>query len=345
MPPADRPGTRRPAVAVRAPTMEDVAAAAGVSRALVSIVFRDVPGASEQTRARVRAAASELGYRLDHRARLLGRSRTGLVGVTFGVRHSFHADLVEALYAAAATLGYDLVLSGVTPGRGEATAVEALLSYRCEALVLLGPTLRAADLASLVAARPAVVVARRVRAPGIDVVRTDDAAGAALAVEHLLELGHRRIGYVDGGTAPGAVERRRGFRTTMRRAGLDDGLVLPGGLTEADGVAAAERLLTGPSLPSAVAVFNDRCAFGVLSTLRAVGRTVPGDLSLVGFDDDRLASLPHVDLTTVRQDRDELARLAMTRVAARLDGGDPAPADLVAAPRLVVRGTTAPGTC
>jgi DNA-binding LacI/PurR family transcriptional regulator len=341
MPDAHRPLKRRRTVAERAPTMEDVAARAGVSRALVSIVFRDAPGAGEQTRARVRAAAAELGYRPDHRARLLGRSRTGLVGVAFGVRHTFHADLVEALYLAAATVGFDLALSGVTPGRSEATAVEALLSYRCEALVLLGPTARPADLAPLARALPTVVVARRVRVPGIDVVRTDDVAGAALAVEHLLGLGHRRIGYIDGGTAAGAAERRRGFRTTMRRAHSDDGLVLPGGLTEADGVAAAERLLAGENLPSALAVFNDRCAFGVLSALRAAGCRVPDDMSLVGFDDDRLASLPHVDLTTIRQDRDELARLAMTRLAARLEGADPDPADLVATPRLVVRGTTA----
>jgi DNA-binding LacI/PurR family transcriptional regulator len=271
---------------------------------------------------------------------LLGRTRTGLVGVAFGVRHAFHADLIEALYAAAAAVGYDLVLSGVTPGRDEATAVEALLSYRCEALVLLGPTLRPADLAPLASALPTVVMARRVHVPGVDVVRTDDAGGTALAVEYLLVLGHRRIGYVDGGTAPGAVDRRRGFRTSMRRAGLEGGLVLSGGLTEADGVDAAERLLAGAVVPSGLAVFNDRCAFGVLSTLRAAGRNVPGDISVIGFDDDRLAGLPNVGLTTIRQDRDELARLAMTRVAARLDGQDLDPADLVAGARLVVRNTT-----
>ena len=94
-------------MADRRPTMEDVAARAGVSRALVSIVFRDAPGAGEQTRARVRAAAAELGYRPDTRARLLGRSRTGLVGVVFGVRHTFHTDLVESLYTAAEPAGYE----------------------------------------------------------------------------------------------------------------------------------------------------------------------------------------------------------------------------------------------
>src|SRR5687767_6073717 len=116
------------------PTMEDVAAHAGVSRALVSIVYRDVPGASDATRARVLAAGAELGYRPDHRARLLGRQRTRLIGVTFDVRQSFHGDLIDSLYSEAESLGYDLTLSAVTPSRPETQAIQSLLDYRCEAL-------------------------------------------------------------------------------------------------------------------------------------------------------------------------------------------------------------------
>jgi DNA-binding LacI/PurR family transcriptional regulator len=338
------------AVDDRRPTMEDVAARAGVSRALVSIVFRDAPGAGEQTRARVRAAAAELGYRPDNRARLLGRSRTGLVGVVFGVRHTFHTDLVESLYAVAEPAGYELALSGITPARDEGTAVEALLAYRCEALVCLGSTMPARQLGRLASAVPTVVVARRVRAAGVDVVRTDDADGLRQAVAHLVELGHTRIAHVDGAAAPGAADRRRGYRTAMRRAGLERRVrVVPGGLTEDDGARAAETLLNGRWLPTALAAFNDRCAVGLLHTLRAAGRAVPGDVSVVGFDDDRLASLPHIDLTTLRQDPGELARLAVSRVVERLErsgSGRPKGAvratavELVIPPQLVVRGTT-----
>ena len=130
----------------RTPSMADVAADAGVSRALVSIVFRDQPGASEATRRRVRDAAARLGYAPDHRARLLSRSRTGLVGVVFGLQHEFHGEVVEALYAAAGPLGYEVALSGSAPGRDETAAVTSLMSYRCEALILVGSSMTSAAL-------------------------------------------------------------------------------------------------------------------------------------------------------------------------------------------------------
>src|SRR5919112_4729230 len=118
-------------LASRRPTLADVAARAGVSVPLVSIVMRDAPGASDATRERVRRAAEELGYRPDTRAQLLRRSRSRLLGVVFGVQHAFHGDLVSGLYAAAERVGYELALSAVTPGRDERRAVATLLQDRC----------------------------------------------------------------------------------------------------------------------------------------------------------------------------------------------------------------------
>ena len=326
----------------RRPTLEDVAALAGVSRALVSIVIRDAPGAGAETRARVLAAADELGYRPDARARMLGRSRTRLVGVSFGVAHAFHGDLVDGLYVAARDAGYELALSATTARRGEAEALAGLQQDRCEGMVLLGPQLPTAQLVAAARHLPVVVVARAVRSKAIDVVRTDDAAGLRLTVDHLAGLGHRRIAHVDGGSAPGAADRRRGYAEAMARNGLDaHTCVVPGGLTEDDGATAADALLTSPTRPTAVAAFNDRCATGLLDRLRRAHVDVPGDMSVVGFDDSRLARLSHVDLTTVAQDTDGLAALALGRVIARLDGADVDRREVVLAPRLVVRGTTA----
>src|SRR5690349_1403278 len=192
----------------RRPTLADVAARAGVSIALVSIVMREAPGASAATRARVLAVADELGYRPDIRARLLRRSRSRLLGVVFGVQHAFHGDLVGGLYTAADRVGYELALSAVTPARDEQRAVASLLQDRCEALVLLGPQSPAGYLAGLAARLPVVVVARSVRDRAVDVVRTDDAEGLGQAVDHLVGLGHERIAHIDGGRAPGAAERR-----------------------------------------------------------------------------------------------------------------------------------------
>ena len=323
----------------RRPTLADVAARAGVSTAAVSIEIRGVAGASPATRERVLAAAEELGYRPDARARLLRSGRSRLLGVVFGVQHAFHGDLVSGLYQAADRIGYELALSATTPARDERRAVGSLLQDRCEALLLLGPQLPTADLAELTTRLPVVVVARAVRDRTIDVVRTADDEGLHQAVDHLVELGHRRIAHIDGGRAPGAAERRRGYRQAMQRHGLADEIrVVPGGLTEDDGAAAARALLADP--PSAVTVFNDRCATGVLDALRQAGRRVPDDVSVVGYDDSRLARLSHVDLTTIAQDTEQMTALAVARAVDRLDGTAVEQREQVIPPRLVVRSTT-----
>ncbi|WP_329343641.1 LacI family transcriptional regulator [Streptomyces sp. NBC_00663] len=327
------------------PTLAHVATRAGVSVALVSIVMRGAKGASDATRERVLKVAEEIGYRPDTRARLLRSSRSRLLGVQFGLRHPFHTDLVEDIYAAAEPAGYQIALSAVAPARGERQAVEALLADRCEALILLGPQAPAARLADLATQVPVVSVARRLQPvpPGVDVVRSADDKGARQAVEYLVTLGHRAIVHIDGGRAPGAADRRRGYRTAMHRHGLADHIrVLPGGLTEEDGAQAARTLLTEPTPPSAVLAFNDRCATGVLDVLLRAGVTVPDEVSVVGFDDTRLARLAHIDLTTVAQDIPRLAELAVGRAIARLDGQATPDRENVIPPHLVIRGTTAP---
>lgn len=327
----------------RRPTLEDVAERAGVSRALVSIVMRDVAGASEQTRERVRHAADEIGYRPDPRARRLRQHRTRLIGVTFTAGQEFHADLVDGVYVAAEDLGYDVVLSGVTPHRDETRALRTLVDDRCEGLVLIGPEMPASHLADLAARVPTVVVARK--AGGVDAVRSDDVIGAVLGMDHLLGLGHRRILYLDGGRAPGAAERRRGYRQAARAAQLPES-TRPGGLTEREGAAAAAQMLNSNALPSAVFAFNDRCALGVMDVLIRAGVPVPQRVSVLGFDDSPLAGLAHIDLTTIRQDSAGLARAAVRRLVARLDDDsvDGAAVDITREPTLIVRGSTAAPT-
>lgn len=326
---ADRP---------RVPTMADVAERAGVSRALVSIVFRGVAGASPATRERVMQAAEELDYRPDARARLLGRSRSRTVGVVFALHHEFHAELVDELYRAADGTAYDLGLGATGPSRSEERAVRSLLDHRCEAIVLVGPTLSRPAIDELAAKVPVVVVARSLRPDAVDVVRTDDVAGARLAVEHLAGLGHGGIVHVDGLRAPGATERRRGYRAAVKDLGLEPHLV-PGGLTEQAGEEACEAVLAVPAA-TAVAAFNDHCAAGLLAAARARGIRVPDDLSLCGYDDSRIASLATISLTTVAQDAAVLASSALDLAITR--AGDPgtAPTEVVVPPRLVVRSTT-----
>ncbi|MFC9360399.1 LacI family DNA-binding transcriptional regulator [Rhodococcus sp. NPDC057014] len=341
--PETQPGSAQ-ARAERRPTLVDVAKRAGVSRATASLVIRDAPGPSAASRERVRAAAAELGYRPDVAAQALRRRQSRLLGVMFSAHDPFHADLIESIYAATEDAGYNVVLSAVVPSRDEHRAFEALTASRCAAVILLGASeAGATDFGSQL---PVVEIGRPPKGTQFDAVHTADDEGARLAVDHLVSLGHRDIVHIDGGDRPGAAERRAGYLDAMRSHGLEQqARVLPGDYTEQSGSAAARTLLDGGELPTAVVAGNDQCAVGVLDELRRSGVDVPGQVSIVGYDDSRLARLAHVDLTTVRQDAEQLVRLAVTSVVERLDGGrevDPEPRVFSLSPHLVVRGSTAP---
>ncbi|MFC7752347.1 LacI family DNA-binding transcriptional regulator [Tsukamurella soli] len=322
--------------------MVDVAAAAGVSTALVSIVMRDVPGASAETRHHVRRVAAELGYVPDRRAQKLRQSRSGLIGVAFELQQPFQGDVVEQLYPAAAEGGYDLMLSGVVPTRGEVEAAEVLVRERCEVVVLLGSRRAAASLDVLAERIPALVVARPSGTPRVGAVRMDDIRGMRVAVDHLVGLGHRGILYIDGADAPGAAERLTGFALGVAEHGLgDDAHVVPGGPSEPDGVRAMTAVLEGDRRrPTAVLAFNDRCAIGVLDVLLRRRIDVPGEVSVIGYDDSRLSRMDHIGLSTVAQDAGRIAEEVVAQVVRRLDGGPPE--DVVLAPSLVVRTTAGP---
>ncbi len=329
-------------VAAGPPTMRDVAEAAGVSKALVSIVFRGAPGASEQTRAHVLAVADRIGYRANRTASLLARRRTRHLGVSFDLRNAFHAELVEAIQDAADERGYDVVLSTITQRHDERRALTVLREFRCEALLLLGPETPTEELADLVQNTPTVLLGRRESALPADVVASADDLGVEAVVDHLVALGHREIVYV-AGSGPIAAARRRGYAKAMRRHTLADAIdALPGGAGERDGRRAAEALLDRPTLPTAVVAFNDHCALGLLDTFRRNGVDVPGQVSVAGYDDSAIARLQVVDLTSVSQEAAEQAHWAVTAAVERLDEGRTTPREKILTPRLVLRSSTGP---
>lgn len=321
--------------------LADVAERAGVSPATASLVLREQPGPSEATRLAVRDAATELGYRPDRSASTLARKRSHLLGVVLDVSHPFHADLVDALDAAVADRGLDLVLASTTSRRDERAAIETLLDSRCAAMVILGSSLRRSSLDDLASECPTVVLGR----PGSRIVRgvwADDAIGLHLAVDHLVDLGHERIAWVDGGRSAISAARRRGYRAAMRDRGLSRwARVLTGGQTEVAGVTAGAHLTADPpgKRPTAVVAFNDRCAIGIRESLVRNGIGVPAEMSIIGYDDSPVSRLATIDLTSVSQDPVALAE-ASAGVIERLLAGDPDVADVVVEPRLVVRSST-----
>jgi DNA-binding LacI/PurR family transcriptional regulator len=333
---------REPGKAKR-PTMAEVAARAGVSPTLVSLIFRNLPGAGKATRERVLSVADELGYRPDTAARLLARGRSKTLGVMVNVHQQFEADLVSEMYPEAERLGYEVLLSAGAPARAESKAIESLLSHRCEGLILLGPTADSGYLHQIGQSAVVVAVGRRITGADVDSVHTDEPEGMGLAVDHLVELGHRRIVHVDGGGEPGAGDRRRGYSDAMQRHNLDDEIrVFAGEHNEDAGMAAGQALLAEDHLPTAVLAGNDRCAMGLMHTLRRAGLDIPHDLSVVGYDDSYLANLSHIDLTTVRQDARRIAEHAVRSAITRLENSSTPAREIVIDPKLVVRGTTGP---
>ncbi|NDR54645.1 MULTISPECIES: LacI family DNA-binding transcriptional regulator [unclassified Actinomyces] len=323
-------------------TLADVAREANCSVSLVSIVMRDAAGASQETRRRVKAVASRLGYRPDRRASSLRSGRSSQIGVTFDVHQPFHAEIIDGLYAAAEAGRYELVLSAVVGSVNDRRAAETLLRDRCEALVMVGPSLGAAQLRMLAAEVPVVAVARPLACPGVDVVRVDDRGGVAAAVDHLVQLGHRRIVHVDGASAPSSPERRAGYLAAMAAHGLSaEAEIIAGGLEQEHGIRAAAQMLASSDPPTAVSAFNDRVASGVIQGLLSAGVGVPDRVSVIGFDNARRFDSGLVPLTTIDQNPALMSQLALDRAAGRA-AERYLPTEQVLIPRLIERASTGP---
>lgn len=334
---------------VRPPTMADIAAKLGVSRQLVSLVMRDAPGASEETRRRVRQTAQELGFSPHVGARSLRRARSKDLGVIFAPAHSTEPEIVEHIYPAAVACGYDVILSAQTGTRSTEQAVEELLGHRCAAVIAMGSNLDHAALRD---------VADRIPMPLVDVgfgrgndyydvVRSSGDKGVAQVVTYLAEIGHRQIVYVDPASMPAAGLRRRGYQRTIKRFGIaTDVLTMTGDYSESDyfeeaGSAAARILLQRPKLPTAVVAPNDHTAVGLLQVLVRNGVRVPQDVSVTGFDDAPIARLTAIDLTTVRQDPRLMGVAAVEAAVRRIEDPDLRPAQTIIETSLVIRGSTA----
>ncbi|AYF99397.1 LacI family transcriptional regulator [Protaetiibacter intestinalis] len=322
--------------------MHDVAARAGVSHITVSRVLNDYPSIRPETRERVLAAIAELGYRRNLAARALVTSRTRAIGVLSPeVAQHGPASSVLAVERAAREHGYHpLVTTAAVEHDATLAALEFLLDQAVEALVVIAPheTVLAA-IRDLDIRVPLVTLQAPDRPGGIGV---DQAEGARLATRHLVELGHTRIQHLAG--PEGALEaasRLLGYTETLAAAGLEAPEVLRGDWSAASGFAAGERLASGVT---AVVAGNDQMAIGLMAALADAGRAVPGDVSVVGFDDIPEAAYLRPALTTVYQDFELVGRRAVESLLAQLGAAAP-DATIPSAtipPRLVVRASTAP---
>ena len=325
-----------------APTLEDVAHIAGVSRALVSLVMRESPRVSIESRRRVVDAAAKLGYRPNLMARNLAARRTTTIGVLLNDLHNpWFAEITDGIHDVVERRGYQLILaSGQRSTRLESRALDTFLASRVDGIIVAGCRLPAARLEAVALEVAVVSVGRTLQRSRLGSVTTDDAYGARLAVEHLVSLGHTRIAHIDGGRGAGATPRRTGYLRTMRALGLGDSAHVVGGdMTEDAGARGAERLLREAVLPTAIFTANDLSAVGAIDVFEREGLVVPDDIAVVGFDNSSIAALNHIGLTTIDQPRRHMgAAAAGMLIDAVNDRGELA--DVLMPPSLVVRRTT-----
>ncbi len=352
--PSTRAGTSGPTTTVtrshRSVTLRAVAARAGVSKSVASRVLQGSPHVSDQRRLAVEAAIRELGYRPNATARSLTERRTRAVGVLMhDLRQPWFVDLLEGLDR---SLGVDGLHPFVGDGQVNRTSdqrlLEAFMEMRVDGLVLAGTVPPSTTIAEAAAWLPTVVAGNRdFELPAVDVVAQDDALGAELALDHLAGLGHQRIAHIAGETGRVFEIRRATYLSWMRRHSLADHVaVAECDTTEEGGYRAGLRLLERDRLerPTAVFVANDLSCVGAMAAARDRGLDVPGDLSIVGFDNSVLARMRYIALTSVDIAPARVGELAGAALLERMAHPDMPARQQLVTPTLEVRCSTAAPT-
>lgn len=327
---------------VRMPRLEDVAERAGVSHQTVSRVINNHPNVSKATRERVETALAELNYRRNTAARSLVTRRSQIIGVLASELSQYGpANTLLGVEQAAREAGYFVSIASLR-SIGRETILDAVryfLDQSVEGIVVIVPhteTLRA-----LTEIRPGIPVVA-VGSPGDEAVSgamVDQKLGAALAVGHLMTIGHRRIAHLAGPRdwIDGAA-RAEGWSEALRSAGLKDDLLLEGDWSAGSGYRIGRALVAERSA-TAVFVGNDQMALGLLRAFNEAGIRVPEDISVVGFDDQPESAYFSPPLTTIRQDFESLGRRSMEIMLAAMDDEGRTRAAVVE-PELVVRTST-----
>ena len=331
-------------------TIREVASRAGVSTATVSRVLAGVGHPRPDTTTAVLDAAKALDYRPSGVARSLRMRRTRTLGlIVTDIQNPFFPEVVQAADQAARALGYSILLGSAAYDEERAMHyLDLMVDRRVDGMIIATSQLSQRSWQTLLTSPvPVVVVNAEPANQPVTVITSDSAAGSRLAVQHLASLGHRRIAYVRGSaTFTADIPRFEGFRRACQEAGLaeaDTPDYRGDGQFEGGERAAAELLGQRGDI-TAIACYNDVTAIGVLRTLRAVGRRVPADISVVGCDDIAAASWVVPALTTVVQQKADMGRRAIELLAKALDDpGQVVAPEVIRLPMsLKVRETTGP---
>lgn len=325
-------------------TSMEVARLAGVSQSAVSRVFTPGGSASKSTVAKVRAAAEELGYRPNVLARSLITGRTRMIGLVVAyLENQFYPVVLELLSRALQDKGYHiLVFMAENSTEKVAQVMEELLDYQVDGIITASVAMTNDLTARCTAVSiPVVMFNRGQDDDRLSEVTSDNIAGGRRATEFLIAGGHRRIAHVMGwqGSSTGR-DRATGFRLAMEAAGLEPVAMIDGMYSRETAGEVARGLCAGPDRPDAIFVGNDHMAFGVMDALRFdMGLSVPGDVSIVGYDDVPLASWPAYDLTTIRQPVNRMVQATVHALLDQIENRDTAPSKVRIDGPLITRGS------
>ncbi|MET0417020.1 MAG: LacI family DNA-binding transcriptional regulator [Actinoplanes sp.] len=334
-------------------TIIDVARHAQVSTTAVSKVLRNAYGASPAMRAKVQQAIAELGYRPSAAARGL-RGQTYTIGVMLPeLRNLFFADILDGITSQLGGTDYQVLLApGCNGEKEESRVIDAMIDRSMDGLVLIAPISAKKRLTEVARRVPTVVVGRHGSSPAYDTVTDDDTTGAALVVDHLADLGHRRIAHIEHhetdpvrlAEMPNA-QRATGYREAMVRRGLADEIdIASTSYTHQGGYLGAQQLLARTRLPTAIFAGADVVALGVLEAIAEAGLSVPGDISVAGYDNSALAAFGPISLTSVDQDGRQMGANAARLLVDRITDRERRTVQVKLSPTLAVRRTTAPVT-
>ncbi|MBV6290169.1 LacI family DNA-binding transcriptional regulator [Pseudomonas aegrilactucae] len=303
-------------------TLNDVAQAAGMSRAQVSRALRGDPGVRPETRKRIDEIAAQLDYHPNLAARSLVSSRSSIVGLVIGdPNNPFHIQLAQCVDRQLLASGFDPVTSLRSVENGsEIFEADRLLRLRAAGVILLGTAHTPEAIGEIAEKLPCVYLGnKRIFHPQVTAIAVDDEAGVRQAMDHLFALGHRRIAHLGGAREASARERTRLYCAVMREAGLEP-FYLRGTHTAAFGRQGVDALFADPNPPSAIFAANDFIALGVIDRLKGMGLSVPEDVSVIGFDDIPDAQNEVFSLSTLRQDTQSQARAAVASLQAIIAG-------------------------
>lgn len=321
--------------------LSDVARLAGVSASTVSRVLSNPAVVAEPTRLAVLKAVAASGYRMNHAARNLRKQRTGcVVALVPNLGNPFFAKILDGMGRELAGAGYDLLIADTLDEAGRHTTLHRFLDpSRADGIILLDGLVPLGDLTGRDDLPPVITACEWIEDAPLPRVVLDNREGGRLAIAHLRDLGHRHIGLV-GGPDDNVLHKARlaGARDAL---GGDRLTLFPGDFTLSAGKAASVLWQGMTDPPTGIFALSDEMACGFMASIQRAGLSAPRDLSIIGFDDIELVSHLAPALTTIRQPKRDIGRLAARTILSRIDGHEVAPITLLA-PRLMLRETTGP---